>query len=661
MEHCYEAEPASRDGKYSATFRSALARDGFATIDGVGGRPAATTLYDMWKGAVSTFGREPALGHRSIGADGEVGVFSWRTYAEADDEAQAVGAFLVAQGLGPKDRAGILATNRPEWFITMQGCNRHSIYTVPLYDTLGADSVEYIMNHAEIGVVFVQAKAAPSLCDVAAKCPNLKAIVVYEGVPGKVQPPSGVRLLSYADAVLEGRKNSVDPNPPKPDDLCTIMYTSGTTGVPKGVLLTHRNVLSATAGIRVFLEKGGSPVKFGPGDSLISYLPLAHIFERVSEEFMLSVGGKVGYWQGEVPKLLDDIGLLKPTLFPGVPRIFERIYQGVQQKVAEGGCVKGILFRTAFRSKISAINRGYTSDTAGGLWDKIVFKSVKERVGGRVKLIVSGGAALAAHLEDFLRVTMCCPIVQGFGLTETCAASTIQIPDGGITMHYTVGPPLPSVDVRLEAVPEMGYLPSNDPPRGEVCLRGPAVFQGYYKMDKETAECFPDNDGWFHTGDIGQFQNCALKIVDRKKNIIKLAQGEYVALEKCEQVLSKCPLVGQIWIYARSTSNFLICVVVPQDKPLQAAAAELGVKGGGSMSTPELCAIPELSAHVTKELNKVARANGLKGFEIPRGVYLCPIAFSVDDDLLTPSFKLKRPQLLEHFKSEVDTLYRRLE
>jgi long-chain acyl-CoA synthetase len=453
-----------------------------------------------------------------------------------------------------------------------------SYHCVPLYDSLGENAVEYIVNHSEAAAVFVDAAKlaafAKALPSINAAC---RLVIVWgdassgaaEGALAAVRAArnGALSVVFLPELLQQGASAPADPSPPKPEDLCTIMYTSGTTGDPKGVELTHAAVVATIASLTSYLRIVG--VSLGPGDSMLSYLPLAHIFDRVAEEMFLYTGSAVGYWQGDAAKLVEDIGALRPTLFIGVPRVFDRIYAGISSQISSSSPLKKLIFGYAFARKLSFIQSGVAQDKASPLFDKIVFSKIKQRLGGRVRIIVSGGAPLAPHVEEFLKVAMCAPVVQGYGLTETCAASCIAMPD---TWEHaaTVGPVLPCTELRLESVPEMGYDATDAKrPGGEVLLRGPQLFTGYYKMPdkvrpwrvrgaiargfffrrfalprpsvsrpcpekkqntKQTAECL-DDDGWFHTGDIGILTpEGALKIVDRKKNIFKLSQG---GLQKC--------------------------------------------------------------------------------------------------------------------------------
>ncbi|KAL6779688.1 LCS2 [Auxenochlorella protothecoides x Auxenochlorella symbiontica] len=622
-------------------YRVRVAKDGPPTVKDI------NTLSDLFSHSVSRFGDKNCLGKRT--KEG----YSWRTYSQTAREVAAVGSALVSAGLAPGGRVGVYGPNAPEWMITMQACNRQGFYCVPLYDTLGESAVEYIVKHAEVTAVAVLGSKLGAL---AASLPALRdrvRTVVYwdeaDAATLRRVADLGIAVHAFHEFVALGEASPAAAAAVQADDLCTIMYTSGTTGDPKGVMLSHRAVVSTVLSLDAFLTDAG--VRMGTEDSLLSFLPLAHIFDRAAEELILYVGGSIGYWAGNVKELLPDVKALRPTLFCSVPRVFDRIYSTVTGQIAGGGAVKKFLFHTAFNTKLARLKRGVAQDKAAPIWDKIVFKKIKAALGGRCRVLVSGGAPLSLHAEEFLRVCMGALVVQGYGLTETCAASFIAYPSEPDHMG-TVGPPQPAISFRLEGVPEMKYSPSADPPRGEVCIRGASLFKGYYKDQEKTDEVLT-RDGWFYTGDIGELSPTGgLKIIDRKKNIFKLSQGEYVAVEKVENAYKLCPSVEQIWVYGNSLESVLVAVAVPTQGRLDAH--------GGAGDAAAKCADPELKAAILKELAAAAKEGGLKGFEQVRGVILESEPFSVENELMTPTFKLKRPQLQAKYQKEIDALYNTL-
>ena len=366
---------------------------------------------------------------------------------------------------------------------------------------------------------------------------------------------------------------------------------------------------------------------------------------------MLASGASIGYWQGNVKKLIDDIGALRPTIFAGVPRIYDRIYNTVMAK-AESSFVFNLLFKFATSRKFGNMKRGTPQAHSAPMMDRILFSKIKARLGGKVKLIMSGGAPLAPHVEKFLRTAMCCPVVQGYGLTETMAGSFVAVPDN-MKFYKTVGIPVPSIEYRLEAVSELNYSPFSDPPRGEIIIRGNSVFDGYYK-DKEKTDEAIDKDGFFHTGDIGEITpDGGLKIIDRKKNIFKLSQGEYIAVEMLESTYKKNLFVEQIWVYGNSFESCVVAILVPSEAKVIAWAKEKGIDGDFA----SICAKPETKSMLLAEMVKTGRDAKLKGFEILKALHVDPVQFTVEADLITPTFKLKRPQLLKYYKDTVDALY----
>mmetsp|Transcript_9256 Transcript_9256/g.16316 ORF Transcript_9256/g.16316 Transcript_9256/m.16316 type:complete len:660 (-) Transcript_9256:759-2738(-) len=614
-----------------------------------------TTLFDLFTRSAEKYADNKCLGSRTAGSDGKVGPFSFRTYSQVSQEVTELASGLRAIGVQPKQRVGILGPNCASWMVAMQACNRMSMHCVPLYDSLGENAIEFIINHSEAVVAFVDTAKMPGLVKALDHTHAVLKTVVYWG-PGdaalqKSITDKGYKVYSMDEVVALGVATPAEPVPPGPEDLATIMYTSGTTGEPKGVMLKHSAVLAGVCSAIGYCKVNN--IEFKAPDSMLSYLPLAHIFDRVNEEAFLYLGCSIGYWQGDVTKLVGDLGELKPALFIAVPRVLDRIYTGMSKQVKEAGFIKSTMFNWGFKRKLHFMRQGIAHNKAAPFFDKIVFsKLLPQRLGGNVKIVVSGGAPLAPHVEEFLRVTVCAPVVQGYGLTETSAASFIASATDD-KHEATVGPPTPCTEFRLESVPDMNYdATSAVEPKGEVLIRGPANFTGYYKAQAMTDEVL-EADGWFHTGDIGVIsKDGALKIIDRKKNIFKLSQGEYVAVEKLENVFKKCTLVDQVWVYGHSLKNCLVAFVVP-GPGLQVWATEQGIKA----SVPELYADAKVKAYLLAELNATGKADKLKGFEMIKALHIEPTLWSVEDNLLTPTFKLKRPQLKTKYQATIDALY----
>ncbi|XP_025888334.1 long chain acyl-CoA synthetase 4-like isoform X2 [Solanum lycopersicum] len=536
----------------------------------------------------------------------------------------------------------------------MEACNAHGLYCVPLYDTLGAGAVEFIISHAEVAIAFVEEKKVPELLKTfpnAAK--YLKTVVSF----GEVTPQQkeeiekfGVSLYSWDEFLQVGSKNQYDLPLKEKTDICTIMYTSGTTGEPKGVMISNNSIVTLIAGVKRFLESVNEALTMS--DVYLSYLPLAHIFDRAIEECFIRHGASIGFWRGDVKLLTEDLGELKPTVFCAVPRVLDRIYSGLQQKISSGGRLRSTLFNIAYARKLQYLKDGCKYHEASPISDKVVFSKVRDGLGGKVRLILSGAAPLSSHVEAFLRVVACAHVLQGYGLTETCAGTFVSLPNQ-FDMLGTVGPPVPNVDVCLVSVPEMEYDALSSTPRGEICVRGDTLFSGYYKREDLTKEVLID--GWFHTGDIGEWQpNGSLKIIDRMKNIFKLSQGEYVAVENLENVFGNNPVIESVWVYGSSFESFLVAVVNPSKQQVEKWAKQNSLSGDFN----SLCENSKVKEHILGELTKVGKEKKLKGFEFIKALHLDPVPFDMERDLLTPTFKKKRPQLLKYYKDVIDTMYK---
>ncbi|GJP54902.1 hypothetical protein CLOM_g13917 [Closterium sp. NIES-68] len=618
---------------------------------------ATTCYHNFFTFARNKFADNPCLGTRT--ADG----FSWESYELTARRASDFGAGLVYLGLKAGDRFGIYSVNNAEWVLAELGGYCYGLVNVSLYATLGQEAVNHVVHHSEMVAVVCSVETLSSLFKALPSSPAVKTIIYMQGggqapteEDRKAAEAADVQLLPFSQVEEWGAQNPQEHLPPKPEDLAVLMYTSGTTGDPKGVMLTHRNIIANTTSCPSVLGQSG--VTLGPGDRYLSYLPLAHIFERAALATMYMQGVAVGFYSGKVEALVDDMAALKPTALFGVPRVFNKVHDKVLQQVEAGSPLKRFLFNTAIKESAKVLKAG------GGLkalpfWDTLIFKKVQKRVGGRCQVILSGGAPISAATQQFLAIAFGCPALQGYGLSETSAAGTITALEDPNTGH--VGPPQPSVDMKLAPVPEMEYLPTDKPrPRGEICFRGASVMVGYYKQEEMTAEVI-DSDGWFHTGDIGQVnEDGTLTIIDRKKNIFKLAQGEYVAAEKLEVLYGGAAVVGQIFVYGDSFKSSLVAVVVPEKDVLSdwaTSSGALSADEAAAASLADLCALPGAREHVLIELVKRAKATSMKGFEVVRGVALEAEAFSTDNDLMTPSFKLKRPKLKAKYQAVIDELY----
>ncbi|KAL6905642.1 hypothetical protein ACP4OV_003243 [Aristida adscensionis] len=606
-------------GKWNV-YRSA--RSPLKLINRFPGNPEIGTLHDNFMYAVETFRDCRYLGTR-IGVDGTVGDYKWMTYGEASTSRTAIGSGIICHGILEGARIGLYFINRPEWTIVDHACAAYSYVSVPLYDTLGPDAVQFIVNHAAVEVIFCVPQTLSTLLSFISQMPCVRLIVVVGGDDAKMPSAptnTGVQIITYSKLhnQVKGKTSPQPFRPPKPEDIATICYTSGTTGTPKGAVLSHGNLIANVAGSSL-------GIKFYPTDVYISYLPLAHIYERANQVALLHYGVAIGFYQGVITNAVKESGGLKERLF-----------------------------HTAYNAKRQAINNGRDPSP---MWDKLVFNKIKARLGGRVRLMSSGASPLSADVMEFLRICFGGDILEGYGMTETsCVISTMDIGD---RLIGHVGSPNPSCEVKLADVPEMNYTSEDQPyPRGEICVRGPSTFLGYYKDEVQTREVI-DEDGWLHTGDIGLWlPGGRLKIIDRKKNIFKLAQGEYIAPEKIENVYAKCKFIAQCFIYGDSLNSYLVAIVAVEPEVLKAWATSEGIQCYEDLR--QLCADPRARAAVLADMDSIGKEAQLRGFEFAKAVTLVAEPFTLENGLLTPTFKVKRPQAKAYFAKEISDMYAQL-
>eukprot|EP01117_Protostelium_nocturnum_P005807 TRINITY_DN2096_c0_g1_i1.p1 TRINITY_DN2096_c0_g1~~TRINITY_DN2096_c0_g1_i1.p1 ORF type:complete len:742 (+),score=270.69 TRINITY_DN2096_c0_g1_i1:125-2350(+) len=678
------AVPGSQEPGYSPIFRNALLPDRLMVTDD----EAVHTLYDNFNKGVALAPSGPCAGHRRYDplTKKYSDTYYWQTYKDIEARRDLFGAGLMKVreeiGLhnskigklkgftdkyqGPQGfTVGIWSLNRPEWLITDQANSAYSNVSIALYDTLGAETVEYCVKDSELSIIVASAARCADLLSLSNKLvPVVKALICMDdeeafGPDGnklevlrKWSKSVGIRFYSFGEVEKLGREFPREHIPPSPDSIMSISYTSGTTGNPKGVLLTHKNMLAAKAASSLLYNS--HDVNEGGVKALLSYLPLAHIYERNVENWWLGAGQAVGYFHGDIFGLLEDATVLKPWLFPSVPRLINRIVSSVQAKLDLPG-FKGFLAKKAVEAKLK--NLADSQQFTHALWDNLVFRKVRDALGGNVGLVVSGAAPIAPETMNFMKAAFRSFAVEGYGATETSAACTVEHPKD---FKRSIGPPSACNEIRLRDLPEMNYTSKNGfPMKGELLVRGNNVFVGYYGMEDKTREAL-DDQGWYHTGDVASVDEAGrFRIVDRVKNIYKLAQGEYVAPEKLESELaSALPLIAQIFIHGDSNKAHLVAIVSVE--PERFSAFSKGVTGEEVAMTdlPALekaCKNPKVVQAFMKEVERAAKSLKFQGFEVPRQVHLLHTPFSMD--LLTPTLKMKRNIASDYFKTIINDLY----
>ncbi|XP_076151100.1 long-chain-fatty-acid--CoA ligase 1a isoform X1 [Alosa pseudoharengus] len=607
----------------------------------------ARTMYEVFTRGVRVSNDGPCLGSRKPNQP-----YEWLSYKEVQEMAENIGSALVHRGHSQSgDRnVGIFAQNRPEWTISELACYTYSLVAVPLYDTLGTEAIDYIIEKASISTVIcdVADKARLILDCVSSRKHTVRTIALMEAFDSELVARGqtcGIEILSLKDLVVLGKANQKKPLPPKPEDLAIICFTSGTTGNPKGGMLTHGNVVANCA---AFIRVTEVHSMLNQSDIHMSYLPLAHMFERVVEGVILIHGARIGYFQGDIRLLMDDLKTLQPTVFPVVPRLLNRMFDKIFGQANTP--LKRWLLDFASRRKEAEMKSGVVRKDS--MWDTLIFSKVQASLGGRVRLMITGAAPVSPTVLTFLRSALGCQFYEGYGQTECTAGCSMSIPGDWTAGH--VGAPLPCNLIKLVDISEMNYLAAKG--EGEVCVKGPNVFQGYLNDPEKTAEAI-DKDGWLHTGDIGKWlPNGTLKIIDRKKHIFKLAQGEYIAPEKIENIYTRSDPVAQIFVHGDSLQACLVGVVVPDADFLPGWAKKRGIEG----SYTELCKNKDLKNAILEDIVRLGKEGGLKSFEQVRDIALHPEMFSVQNGLLTPTLKAKRTELKNHFREQIDQLYARI-
>uniref|UniRef100_A0A8C2DXN2 Arachidonate--CoA ligase n=1 Tax=Cyprinus carpio TaxID=7962 RepID=A0A8C2DXN2_CYPCA len=610
----------------------------------------AQTMYEFFLRGLRVSNNGPCLGSRKPGKPYNCEPCLICVLSDmVADRAEFAGSALLHRGhsqTGDK-YIGIFAQNRPEWTISELACYTYSLVAVPLYDTLGTEAISYIIDKATISTVIcdIADKARLILDCVSGQKHSITTIVIMENFDSELiaqAKQKGIEILSLKELEAIGKANYKTPIVSK-TEIKLIFFFS--TGNPKGAMITHGNVVSNCS---AFIKVTEGLLKPSPQDVIISFLPLAHMFERVVEGVLLVHGARIGYFQGDIRLLMDDLKTLKPTIFPVVPRLLNRMFDKIFGQANTP--LKRWLLDFATSRKEAELKSGVVRKDS--MWDKLIFSKVQASLGGRVRLMITGAAPVSPTVLTFLRAALGCQFYEGYGQTECTAGCTMSLPGDWTAGH--VGAPLPCNFVKLVDVAEMNYFAANG--EGEVCVKGSNVFQGYLKDPEQTSEAI-DKDGWLHTGDVGKWlPNGTLKIIDRKKHIFKLAQGEYIAPEKIENIYIRSDPVAQVFVHGDSLQACLVGIVVPDPDFLPGWAKKRGIEG----SYTEMCKSKELKNAILEDIIRLGKEAGLKSFEQVRDIALHMEMFSVQNGLLTPTLKAKRAELRNHFKQQTDQLYAKI-
>ncbi|HYP87538.1 MAG TPA: long-chain fatty acid--CoA ligase [Polyangiaceae bacterium] len=579
-------------------------------------------LVSMWERTTTRYAERPLFGEKR--ASGWV----WKTYAEVAAQVDAFRAALASLGVGPGDRVALISDNRLEWAIVVHATLARGAAYVPMYESQTPSDWAFILRDSGAKVVFgATREIVEALQTIKNELPTLEHVCGFD--PDPTDPNGFVALLA------SGRANPVAAIKPTADTAAGFVYTSGTTGEPKGVVLTHKNFL---ANVNALMEL----FPLGPEDNSLAFLPWAHAFGQAAEFYMLPVLGCAVAINDEVPKLVGNLPDVKPTVLIAVPRIFNRIYDGVNQQMRDKPKAIQALFQAGIRIATRR-SRGHQLSFTEGLTlklaDKLIFKKVRQRFGGRLRLVVSGSAALSKEVAEFIDA-LGIDVYEGYGLTETAPVVSVNRP--GARKIGSVGKPLPNVRIVIDT------QATGDPKSGEIIVYGDNVMRGYHNRPSEDAKIFTADHG-LRTGDMGYVdEDGYLFITGRIKEQYKLENGKYVVPSPLEEDLKLSPYIGNVMLHGANKPHNVALVVLNQVNLAKWAERE-GVTLGDPTQNPR---VREL---LKAELEK--HSKDFRGYERPKNFALITSDFTVENGMLTPKMSVRRNQVLKHYQSTFDALY----
>jgi long-chain acyl-CoA synthetase len=592
--------------------------------------PAPGTLVQLFFDAVERYNKPDALQWKVNG------VYQPISHQTLATRVQHVGLGLRALGIERGARVGILSENRPEWAIADYACLTTGLVDVPVYPTLPAEQVAYILKDAGVVALFVSTSAqAAKIAEVRDRLPALRHVIGFGDTvwPGVDVTFSALEARGQAAASgSSGARYREEALAVQPDDLATLIYTSGTTGEPKGVMLTHDNFHS-----NVIVCADVLPFR---NDVALSFLPLSHVFERMGDYLMMACGVSIAYAESidTVPVNMQEV---RPTVMMSVPRLYEKMYARVLENALAGGPVKKRIFFWARSVADKWANETLAGRTPRGalalayrVAQRLVFSKLKARTGGRMRYFVSGGAPLAPEINKFFYAAGL-TILEGYGLTETSPVIAVNTPQQ--FRIGTVGRPIPGVEVMIAS-------------DGEILTRGPHVMKGYFNKSEATREAI-DTGGWFLTGDIGELRDGFLAITDRKKDIIATAGGKKIAPQPIENMIKTNKYVSQA-VLLGDKRKFPVVLVVPNFEQLEKWAK---IKNLLWTDRRQLLKLPLVQAKMEKEV--LGKLSGLASFETPKKVGLLETDFSIESGEMTPSHKVKRRVIEKRYSDRIDRLY----
>ncbi|CCH44557.1 Long chain fatty acyl-CoA synthetase [Wickerhamomyces ciferrii] len=680
------AIPGTQEAGFSPIYRNEASTDELINLV----HPKLQTFHDFFQHSLNLYGDEYCYGYRPI-VDGEAqDYFHYLTYKEVEIRKDNFASGLINLVFNhpnfdkndkefyyedgkPNFMVSLFSGNRIEWKLTDMATSDYSLPNTALYDTLGPDASRYILELTKSPVVVLSKDKISKILKLKKEfgLKNLHILIsmdelTFENDFGLIQYSDslGIQLIDFSKVETLGEINQLpkDFNLPKPSTIYTISFTSGTTGPPKGVLIDHRIAISGITATFIHFKKPINNIdeetyynfasnidNNGKQIRALSYLPLAHIYERMLINWATFRGFAIAFpSKPGTASLFEDLRVLQPHYFTGVPRVYSRI-------------------ETSIKAHISSLNpigkKAFELSMTSNTWYNILvgqLSKLKEQLGFQnVHYCTSASAPMSPHSIKFLKDSLHIGFENSYGLTESFAVMSCDDPFGDAYMG-NVGPPCVSTEMRLKDVEAMGYSASDDPPRGELQLRGPQIYLGYYKNTKSTKEVLGE-DGWFSTGDIATFDsNGRIIVIDRVKNFFKLSQGEYITPEKVENTyLTSNQLLTQMFVHGDSMKNYLVGVAGVEPESFKKFLKEnLDVEVIDNNHLRVHLEDPRVRKSILALLNTNAMNKGvLQGFEKLHNLYLDIEPLKVEDEVLTPTFKLKRVQAVRKFKQVLDNLY----
>ena len=620
-------------------------------------KPEFETMHEMYKAILEKNSDSEFLGRRNL-LNGKLNnYFTFQNYGEIFKKAEQFGSALSDYITKSDKEYGMrffatFSKNNTNLLISDIGCCIQGLTCVPMYDTLGDEANHFILQQTEAEVCLIESSKLEKLLTLKKEedwYKSLKTLVILdeENLDENLykQAKELYQVFTWEEIRKQGETNTKEWAKINPDTIYTFSYTGGTTGIPKGAMMSHRNIMSIC---RPLKQRVGF-VK----EVHLSYLPFPHILERAMFFLIISTAGKIGVFSGDKLKLIEDAQILKPSFFVSAPRFFNKVHSKICSSVETKSFLAKYLFKKALDSKLYNLkNHGIFTH---GLWDKI-FGNVRNLLGGNIRMFISGGAPMNKDVMDFFKVAFGVPFFEAYGQTEGTGAEFCTY--GFEKISGSVGAPFEQHEFKLLDVPEMKYSHrdkdenGNSTPRGELWVRGPNVIRGYYKLPEKNKELL--EDGWMKSGDIVQlsYPQNKLSIIDRKKHIFKLSQGEYVAPEKLEnKYKSVNQFIANIFVYGNSNYNYVVAAINIEIGMVEKFAKEFDVEGENLLNSDAL------KKAVLNRFKEYAKENGLNSIEIIRDLVFDNIDW-VNNGLITPAMKNKRIELRKHYEERLSKLYK---